>query len=180
VPLPDATCAVPTDVCCTSIFDVAETIAIVAYDAVAECLDAEDCTRLGWYVSVNEPSYAKGDYVGVWLQSMIPRPGTGTTRANFLPRPQATFGVKLIESGWPTITGNDEVGRVPSIEVMHAIAKHSYGHAERMLRAVYDNYRARDGISQACGFQSIGALRPTTRDANLCGWSFDLSLEIPF
>jgi hypothetical protein len=179
VPLPPQS-AIPAEVCCDTLWRVAEDILHTAHDAVAGCLPEPLCDQLAHFISVAEPTHPPGDYVSVWLQAVDPAPGTVTRagRVNLMPRPRGVFGVKLIETGWPMIASTDGGFTLPEPEVMHMLAKHSYAHAELMMRAVYNSFRERTSPGRSCGFLATGALEPTQREVGRLGWRFTLTLDI--
>lgn len=139
----------------------------VCSDALNACLGTQ-CEPVPAYVTVSEPTYTdQGNYLGVWLQSVDRRI---STRAPAFPRPRATYGVKLIETGWPTLEASAASITAPEAERMHALAEHSYAHAESILRAVYGAIASREFSS--CNPGEIGSLRPQLRTGGLVGWQF--------
>jgi hypothetical protein len=131
---------------------------------------------MGVFVSHGEPSFTNGgDYVAAWLVSMTPATGT-PNRSPSLPRPRATFGIKIMESGYPTLTAEPDI-TVPDVERIHILSMHSLSHAERAARAVYT--AARQGrLGVQGGYLSIDQLRPTPRTGGLVGWTFGVTVDL--
>jgi len=124
--------------CCRSLWDLAEGLRIRVYEAVLECCAGGECDGLVSFTSVGPPVYANGDYVAVWLDAIAPAYRRPSEREQNLtmPRTVARFGVQLVESGWPNVEGG-YAGTIPSPNAISAAAFYSYGHGERMIRAVY-------------------------------------------
>jgi hypothetical protein len=89
----------------------------------------------------------------------------------------ANIGVKLMEAGYPTVTGDG----FPSLESFALAATHSYSHVEAMARAIFANV-GRGGpnrILRDCGWQGMTAWRPVAPAGGLIGWRFNVSLTVP-
>jgi hypothetical protein len=170
--LPHEHCA-PGDVCCTSLFEIADRILKVAYDAVTGCsvLDCE-LPELAGYVSMGEQIQDPvADYLVVSLTSVGPSARSADPSGNMqLPLYRANFQVKLLETGWPQPEGDEDEIIVPSPELVHNVTRHSYAHGEAMYRALG---RALTGRRlNPCGdcFQRIEPLRPVEPSGGTTGW----------
>lgn len=171
---------IPTDVCCDSFFEVAETLLETAYDSLAECL-GDACNDVAHFVSVNEPTYTgDGNYLAVWLKQMVPTAGPRSNgRSPVFPRPRSTYGFKLIETGYPTLESNGAAILPPDGQHIHAVARHSYSHMEKVTRTLYNEYRSRRLPSGCeCGRAEIGNIRPSLRSGGTAGWLWELTLDV--
>jgi hypothetical protein len=152
--------------CCRSLWDIAEALRAVVFDAVKSCCTGGECDELTSFISVGEPVYALGDYVAVWIDGVAPayRPPSERESNLTLPRPVARLGVQLMESGWPNVEGGPN-GTIPTPEAISAAAFYSYGHAEMMIRTVY-RYLMRD---LHCSSFEIEAAGPNSQEL-YAGW----------
>jgi hypothetical protein len=171
---------IPTDVCCDSFFEAAEALLESAYDSLAECL-GDACRDVAHFVSVNEPTFTgDGNYISVWLRSMNPTAGPNGARGRaIMPRPRATYGFKLVETGYPTLESSGAGILPPFGDHVHAVARHSYSHMEKITRTLYNDFRSRTLPSGCqCGGAELGAIRPTIRSGGIAGWIWDLTLDV--
>lgn len=188
--LPLGTCAdeISDDVCCSSIFDIAERLRRIAFSAVADCY--ETCEGYRSYVSVGprvpEPL---SDAVVVYITDVAPSQGsrsfTGQTTLGASLQ-QARFDIFLTETGWPMIEANEmgEVIYVPDHELINALSRHAYSHAESMYRACLDSYQtgrmfplpANSHISKV----EIVGLRPIAPSAHTVGWVIPVMVQLTF
>src|SRR5688572_23011767 len=103
MPLPDVACE-NCSASCTDLYDVVGSVVKVAYDAVACQVDASLCDDFHGFVSHAEPNHPDGDYVAGWIVGISARDGNQNTRAGLMmPLMVAEVGIKLLESGYPTI-----------------------------------------------------------------------------
>lgn len=190
MPLPLGTCAddISTDVCCSSIFDVADRIRCVATGAVECCFDPS-CADSPWrsYVSVGpripEPL---GDALVVHCPGISPSLGSKSTGNRLLPVGVhlATFDIVLTENGWPMIRANEfgEVIEVPDSNTINAIARHAYAHGEKMYRAVVDGVQRRTLFPVSTfpylGEVDVSGLQPIQPAAFTVGWGMSLSIQM--
>lgn len=177
MPLPDAEC----DTCsasCTTLYEVVGSVVSVAYDAVACQLNPATCGDFMGFVSHAEPNHPDGDYVAGWVARLSPRDQNQTSPSGLLfPIPQVEIGVKLCESGYPTIASDGP----PPFAALTNAAMHSYSHAEAMMRAIYANVGkgGQDRILRSCGWQGMSALVPTRPSGGIVAWTFTVSLIVP-
>lgn len=175
MPIPDADC----DTCsatCTSLYEVVGSVVAVAYEAVACQLDPALCDGFTGFVSHDEPNHPEGDYVAGWIASLGVRDRNQNTSAGLmLPIAVAEIGIKLMESGYPTITGEG----APSFDSLTLAAMHSYSHAEAMFRKVIANIGAgsQNRILRDCGFSGVTALAPARPSGGLVGWRFTVTVK---
>jgi hypothetical protein len=175
MPIPDADC----DTCsatCTSLYELAGSVLAVAYEAVACQLDPALCDGFHGFVSHAEPNILDGDYVATWVSSLGVRDRNQNTSAGLmLPIATAEIAIKLMESGFPTMTGEGS----PSFESLTRAAMHSYSHAEAMFRKVVANIGAGgpNRILRDCGFSGVSALVPARPSGGLVGWQFTVTVR---
>lgn len=192
MPLPIDACAanVPTQVCCSSIFDVADRIRCVAYEAVqccidVSCVDQEFRSYVSLGPSIPEPL---GDALVVHLLSMSPssRSRSPTGVLNRVSLQEAQLEIFLTENGWPT-PETDELGEVvyvPDAALINRIARHTYSHAERMFRAVLNSVQK--GLmfplpaNAHIGRVDVGNLQPVQPAAFTAGWTIPVTVQMTF
>jgi hypothetical protein len=172
-------CEACPDVCCDGLYTATTTILDVAHDAVVECADADCCGAYRKFISVGEPHWSQGDYVAAWASELtLDQPNSNPNPKMLLgAQPRVVVNVKLMESGWPTITGVAAGPEIiePDPSAVDVAARHSYAHAQRMftktLNAVMLNNLA------CCKFLAITGLRPVGPSGGLVGWMFAIKLE---
>jgi hypothetical protein len=191
MPLPLASCAddISTDVCCSSIFDVADRIRCVASAAIECCFDPS-CSDQEWrsYVSVG-PRIAEplGDALVVHMVGIAPSPASSSNTAQrLLPVGVhlANFDVMVVENGWPQIRANEfgEVIEVPDSNLINAIARHAYAHGEKMYRSLVDGVQ-RNTLFPVSTFGNLGnvqlsGLQPIQPAAFSVGWGMSVQVQI--
>lgn len=192
MPLPIDACAanVPTQVCCSSFFDVADRLRCVAFDAVNCCIDPS-CgdQEFRSYVSLG-PSIPEpiGDALVVHLLSSSPSTNSRgpTGILNRVALQEAHFEIFLTENGWPT-PETDELGEVvmvPSSELINGVARHSYAHGERMYRAVLNSAQKGELFPLPANAHiarvDIGNLEPVQPAAFTAGWTIPVTVQMTF
>jgi hypothetical protein len=190
MPLPVASCAdeVPTQTCCTTLYDVAARLCYVTTSAVCECFDPSCADRdFRSFVSVG-PQIE--DPIGDSLIVHMPRIGSSPASSNsigaLLPAAVhiADFEIRLLEFGWPTIEMDDmeQTISIPDAAYVNAISRHVYGHGERMYRALVDGIQHNTLVTLPAGFTGklhLGDLVPQT-SGQLVGWNITVRLQITF
>jgi hypothetical protein len=190
MPLPLAPCAddITDDVCCRSVFDIADRIRFVATTAVEACFDPS-CADQEWrsYVSVgpNVPE-PLGDALIVHMPEMTPTFGSRTPGGNLLGVAvhQTRFEIMLTENGWPQIIANEfgEVIEIPDSAVINKIAMHAYSHGEKMYRAIVNGVQ-KNTLFPVSEFSNIGrvevgGMRPRQPAAFTVGWTIPMSVQL--
>lgn len=174
-----ALCPDPTDPCCDCIYTITQALVDAAADAVAACLPVDECELLGRYVSIGRP-VGPGDYVAGWLEQLRPAPSrqnTAGAKQVLAPRLLATIGIRLVESGFPTI----EVvgGRIALIEYdkLDYAAEHLYGHAEKATRALINELTP--ACSKGCDSIRFLSSQPSipAADSVAWEWGFEATLK---
>ena len=177
MPLPDSEC-VDCSASCTTLFEVVHSVAQVAYDAVACQLTPTACDNFTGFVSHAEPHHPNADYVAAWIARVLPRDGNQNTAAGLmLPLLVADIGIKLVESGYPTIGGDGP----PSFEQLSGAAIHSYSHAESMIQRIAANVGkgSRHEILRQCGWTGMSPLTPIAPSGGIVGWTMAVQLRLP-
>lgn len=192
MPLPLDACAhnIPTQVCCQSVWDVADRLRCVAFEAVCECLDPS-CADAEFrsYVSIG-PSIPEplGDALVVHLLDMSPSGGSRTPVGNLqrVSLQLARFEIYLTENGWPT-PREDELGEVievPEGALLNRLSRHSYGHAEKMYRAVLNGVQTGTMFpvpaNAHIGRVDVAGLQPVQPAAFAVGWTIPVTVQMTF
>lgn len=196
MPLPLQACAadIPTDVCCTSLFDVADRIRCVANAAVVASFHGS-CADRAWrsYVTVGpNVSEPLGDALVVHMPALGQSPASRTLggKLTSVVLERAQFVIFLTENGWPMIEV-DEMGdviAVPDSDVVNAVARHAYSHAEAMYRAIRraaaKNATSADALFPLATFRNlvqsfdIGTLTPISPAAFTVGWTLPITATV--
>lgn len=129
MPLPEPGC-VPAEACCTNLFDYADHILDQALAAYNECR-TEECPAIVAYVTLGRGDDGIVDALTVAFTGVVPKPvqANGTVWVN-----EATFVLRLRETGWPVVSDEGGVITFPDPVVQNNLARHVYGRLERILR----------------------------------------------
>lgn len=190
--LPLASCAadVPADACCSTFFDVADRVRSVAFNALVSCQDPSCADReFRSYVThgpqVQDPL---GDSLVANLVSVAA--STGSREASDRLLPVGLFvgriNLHLFETGWPQIEANDAQRTlyVPDSDLVHAMARHSYAHGEKMYRAIVDGIQKRTlftlPANSHIGQVDLSDLVPMEPGGPIVGWSVGLRVQMTF
>lgn len=182
MPLPDIGCAPEGEVCCDVIWGVAERLLTYVYNDLIACMPDDDCygPALQAFVSHGEPQTAESDFLAVWLAYALPefRDLVGGVSMVGPARVRATWAVRLIESHYPTFEADGDTIVGPSLEQLHAINRHVYGHGERLLRAVINGGMDTTvmGDCQKIGFGNLTAWRPGSGGAYADSVGYDITI----
>jgi len=185
MPLPFSDCDIPFDVCCDTLFATGEEILDIVLPAVNNCVAPSACaphTPIAGYVTmgvtVRDPVV---DYVVVSLDRLETSRGSQDDAGKLqTPVWRALYQVRLVESNWPTAEEVNEQIFVPSPELTHAIARHSYAHGEAMFRALANavtSRTAKPGI-QLCTFHMVEPLVPVEPSGGTTGWETSVWVNI--
>jgi hypothetical protein len=192
VPLPIDACAhnVPTQVCCSGIWDVAERIRCIAYDAVVCCIDPSCADQeFRSYVSIGtDVPEPLGDALVVTMVDASPstasRSPTGMLLGASLQ--EVRFEAYLTENGWPMPIA-DEVGEVievPDSWLINAVARHAYSHGERMYRAILDSVQRKEMFPVSTfphiAKVDVAGLEPVPPRAFAVGWVVPVTVQMTF
>ena len=144
MPLPLAANAadIPTDVCCTTEWELGERIRLLAFNAVCACIEP-DCIApklRSWQTEGPRSLDVLGDSLTVSFLGNLERGDGRTPLGNARPAgaTRAQFRVELRENGWPIIREHaaTQTVQLPDHQVVNAVAKHARGHASKMRRAL--------------------------------------------
>jgi len=181
--LPSPDCDVPLDVCCDMAFTIASNILEIAHTAVVGCIPITPCPlpEIVGYISfglrVEDPV---PDYLVVSLASLTPTPlSADRNQKMHLPIYRAEFQVRLLESGWPQPTGDDQEIIPPEPDEFAAAAKHAYAHGEAMYRALHvalTNNELNPYCQSGC-FKAISALTPVEPTGGTVGWDVNITTD---
>lgn len=177
-------CDVPTDPCCTTLWDIADHLLAIALNAVQACT-SEGCDPIQGYVdhgTFAENPYA--DYVVVSLASIgfaRSRVAERALQAPRLPILVGLYQIRLVEEGWPTVVEGDTEIYVPTPAQYHALSMHSYAHGERMFRALA-NAHVRKQLSPdgRCAYQELSSMTPIEPSGGQVGWQCTATIGVDF
>ena len=167
------------------LYTIAANILEVAHTAVVECTLGIPCPlpEIIGYISVGvriEDPIA--DRLVVSLTSLGPSPGSSDNSGRmYIPQWRGRFQVQLLESGWPTPTGDLEEIIVPSPEDLATAALHSYGHGEKMYRSLFAAMQMNElnPYNAAGPFKRIDPLVPLEPSGGTVGWQTTVELDCP-
>lgn len=182
--LPNADCLTSDEVCCTTLYDIANNILVGLYEAMLECYQPSFCNAGGLiaYVTMGSGDDLVYDALSVSIGSV--RPSDGSVNRNAMSPFRSllvTFDVRLIESGWPMAeVENGEIFAPDPVE-QNAIARHAYAHGERMYRKLL--YMATSGglmpQGSACTNAVVDSLFPMNPAGGTVGWRTSVTLTLP-
>ena len=164
--IPPFDCASAEDVCCTTLFDMAEFILFSVRDALADCMPNADCgcEPLDSYVTLSGDDGIT-NALTVEIQSVGPSPITATGSSG-VQRPlglqRVTFVVRLRESGWPMAYVDDNVIVAPDPTAQHFASRHAYAHGERMYRQLLFMLSTSTGFAPDGVIYTRASLSPLT------------------
>lgn len=190
MPLPVGSCAddIPSHVCCSTIWDIAERLRCVLTDALCGCIDPACADKtFRSYISLG-PTIE--DPIGDSLIVHMPRIATSFNSTT----PQgallgvavhlADFEIRLLEAGWPMIELNEaeETFYVPDSGMVNAVSKHLYSHGELMYRTLVSGVQLNTLFAT---FENVGMVQlsdfvPIQPEGELAGWVMAVRVEIIF
>ena len=190
MPLPIEACAadVPTQVCCSTLWDIAERMRVVCCAAIEECMDPSCADReFRSYVAhgpeVEEPL---GDALVVVLAETAITYGRAPGQDGPPGVDGTRYEVRLYENGWPTIRANEagEIVEVPDTDLIHRLSRHSYGHGEKLYRTVRNGVQT-GSLFPPATFAHVGkgsnlAMRPLRPEGYMVGWAVRLDIQVTF
>ena len=99
---------------------------------------------------------------------------------------EAQFEIFLTENGWPT-PETDELGEVtyvPDSLLINRIARHTYGHGEKMFRAVLNSVQTGEMFPLPANAHiarvDVGSLQPVQPAAFTAGWTLPVMVQMTF
>lgn len=169
------------EVCCTAQYAIAESILDIAYNAVADCIGEPRCGEpaLAGYVAmgarVEDP---QSDYLTVsWVTTAASTRSADAGGRMVNPIYRSTFQVKLLESGYPMPTGDDEQIVLPTPQEYAWANAHLYAHGEAMFRALANALARGTLIPDDLGrFKRIEPLVPIEPSGGSAGWTVNLTI----
>lgn len=178
MPLPDETCEAASlpDACCTSLWDMMHDVLETVVPFMEECIVPSDCTPpMRYFISVGRPEAVLRDFLALYLENMVVDQGSQRSGAT-LPFPiiLGQFRFLLYETGYPFAVQQGETIYVPTDTEYHQASRHSYAHAQALLRGLLTY--ADSGL---CKKFVLRDLQPLRQEANNIGWSLGFSLQMP-
>lgn len=181
--LPTGECVASQDVCCTSLYDVANHILAGVYESLLECFQPSFCNGNGLlaYVTMGNGDDLVLDGLSVAVNDV--RPSDGSIRysqTSPMVTYMATFNVRLLESGWPMAYEDNGEIFVPDPVDQNALARHAYGHGERMYRKLA--YMASHGdlapAGTPCSKAILMPLTPLNPSGGSIGWTTSVLMQL--
>lgn len=188
MPLPQQSCEVSDDVCCTVMWDVANFVLNSVYDGIVDCFPL-DCNGepmpFTKYVTMGNGDDGIVDSLAVAIQTVSPTTGssdnTGVMKGVTLFR--AAFDVRLREGGWPIVSTNGGVIQAPDPAMQHAISRHAYAHGEKMyrvLRSMVSSHTVLPSAMPRPGFANLAPLRALQPLGGAVGFATTLQVDLPW
>lgn len=180
LPRQDATCEIPTDVCCTTLYDFSVELLDRVLADLNACSYSGDCYQeLRGYVTVGgfpeDPLCDTLIVTATGIRPFVAPTGSllpfGVTRCSFL--------VRLSESGFPMPYVEGEVIYAPDPDLVHEIARHAYSHGERMFRSIVNHLAGPSRIG-SCAKATMDAFTPIDPSGGCVGWQASLSVDVTF
>ena len=173
-----AGCKPNAAVCCDAYYAVAESLAEIAFEALVKCV-APSCEGMQVFVS-HGPPVGTGNFISAWHVSTV-FPGSDDQRERFISRAVGTYTVRLMESGYPTIRNAPSGGfTLPQRDEIDAIAQHSYGHGEQVLRAIVNAKAAGRTPLKRCSSVALVSYVPLRISAGYSGHDITVALDLPW
>jgi hypothetical protein len=184
--LPSA-CEVPTEVCCTSMYDIAEHILTNVFDTLNDCMAQTECEvgQLLAYVTMGEGDDGNTDSLTVEFSGAQPSPTAQASPNHQLAMSiyQATFSVRLRESGWPVAQAGGYEVTPPDPAKQNTLARHAFAHGELMYRKLISMKLNRCMVPSCvpgCGNVRIGQLAPLRPTAGVVGFVATVTIDMPW
>lgn len=182
--LPAADCLTSDEVCCTTLYDIANNILAGLYEAMLECYQPTFCNAGGIiaYVTMGAGDDLVLDALSVSIGSV--RISDGTANRNGMSPFKSLlveFEVRLIESGWPMVYEEGGEIFIPDPVEQNAIARHSYAHGERMYRKLLHMATSNGLVPQgsACTSAVVNPLIPMKPAGGTVGWQTSVTMTLP-
>lgn len=183
--LPNGDCVTSDDVCCTSLYDIANHILAGVYESLLECYQPSFCNGGGVlaYVTMGNGDDLVLDALTVSINDVSPTVNTVRNNQTLaIGLYEATFTVRLLESGWPMAYEENGEIFVPDPVEQNALARHAYGHGERMYRKLA--YMASHGdltpADVSCTKAVVYPLTPLSPSGGSVGWKANVSMILPW
>lgn len=161
-------CEPAVEPCCNGLWSTANDLANVVANAIIDCSPPATCDDLTPWVSHDEP-IGPGHYVAVWLMT-----SRFTTSRVGRQRPQARWGIRYVEPGFPKLDVKGGKPVTPSRDSLHFASMHSYAHLEAALNAIQENLRT----INACAAITFEEVAPLRLAAGYGGWTITLTMDL--
>lgn len=181
--LPSYDCGIddPSSACCVMLFVIATNIMQTALEAVQGCIANTPCgenTLIGYVSMGREIQDPVANYLTVSMISAGPSPGSNDLYGNkFINLLRATFQVRLLESGWPQPSGDENAIIFPHADEYMNAGLHSYAHGEAMYRALLTS-----DLNPYCDhdcYVNVSPLTPVEPSGGTVGWETTIITDYP-
>lgn len=180
--LPPIDCDIPTEVCCSIFFDIASHLLVNVFNALDECYGADSgCKPVTPYVTMGDGDDGYVDALTVEIGDVRPASVDANGRTPLVAVYRADYNLRLKESGWPMATTAGHQIILPDAEKQNAIARHAYGHGERMWRKVVGMHSTRQLVPPGLDYNGavIGALTKLPPTTGVIGWLMKVTVDVP-
>lgn len=185
MPLPSSACDIPTDVCCTSLYDSAYHLLTELYDDLSHCYPPDPCGNgpLLAYVThgYGDDGIRDALTVAILGVSTTAKSQDGQGRTIPLAAMRGDFEVRLRESGWPMVKRENDVITPPDPALQNELAKHSYAHGEKLyrkMRGLIFSRMTTPASEPQFSFSQLGPLIPLTPLGGVVGWTFRIQVDL--
>lgn len=178
--IPTGDCDEGFDVCCSTLYDIANYLLSEVYDALAGCYPPAPCVDpLRAYVTVSGGDDGQVDVLSVSIGTVAPSASTLPGKFGLF---RATFEVRLKESGWPTVYADGETIMLPDPVEQAAAARHLYSHGEAIHRRLaylhFNKMLVPSNIR--CTNATLGQMSPLTPQGGVVGWVVPVVVDLPW
>ena len=178
-------CPVDEGVCCVEMFGFANNVLTVVYNDLLDCYEAGPEDPLVAYVTMGGGDDGIYDGLSVRVLRIKPSIGSALNGTQFGPvLIRGTFEVRLLESGWPTVSVNGTTVILPEPTEQHEAARQALAHGEAVYRSLLRHRRDGsfiEGLTALGGAQiDIGDLEPITPLGGVIGWRVSVVVDLPW
>lgn len=166
--------------CCVSLHDIAAHLLAEVYDAVSGCYPGTDCCDpLAAYVTIGGGDDGITDSLTVAFSSIVP---SANTRSGGMGLWNATFVIRLVESGWPTARTEGNTIVMPTPTEQATAVRHVLSMAEAIHRrlAFLQANRALTPPGVRCSNATVGQMSPIPPLAGVVGMTCPVSVDLPW
>jgi hypothetical protein len=173
--LPSNDCAPAGDLCCTDWYDEALAITNAVVEALGDCIQTDCSEPFTGYVQAHD-SFAAFDAVTFIVDGVTVRNPSKVGALAIASSTVLNGRMRLLETGWPTVTTAGDQVQVPSIEDLSLASMHFIAHGQKFHRTLM-GMRA-SGVIQSCRFSAVGDMKRVGPQSNVIGWDIAVSTTV--
>lgn len=179
MPLTSNTCTPIDDQRCTSLASISQWLLAKTYEAVSSCFNGGCDGEITAYITTGQGDDGVVDALTVALLQIDVSPLTvdkGVSKFN------ATFEVRLRESGWPVVHESDGQVTPPAPAEQAAAVSQLLAHGEAIHRRLSAMKSSGTLVppGQSCLSAQLGALLPVFPQGGVAGWSILVVIQAPW